>query len=192
MKKSNFFRFLAGLLLLAAILTTSEKKAFAGTPPDEGMWLPMFIEDMTFDNMEALGLRLTPEMIYSINNSSVKDAIVGLSNGPTPSGFFCTAEVVSDKGLLFTNHHCGYDIIQQHSSIEHDYLNDGFWARAERLTELRRQEQSQMQDYVDLAAGHSAGLVDPLDEHLGGSGLWPAHQGRPPGHGEDAAHLDAV
>jgi hypothetical protein len=58
----------------------------------------------------------------------MKDAIVGLSNGPTPHGFFCTAEVVSDQGLLFTNHHCSYDLIQKHSAIEHDYLTDGFWA----------------------------------------------------------------
>ena len=125
MKKSKMFLWLA-VLMLAVTLGTG-KSAQAGAP-DEGMWLPMFIEDMTLDNMEALGLRITPEMIYSINNSSIKDAIVGLSNSKTPSGFFCTAEVVSDKGLLFTNHHCGYDIIQQHSSIEHDYLKDGFWA----------------------------------------------------------------
>lgn len=127
MKKNKLYYWIAGAVLSLALISGIQKASVAGTP-DEGMWLPMFIEDMTFDNMEALGLRLTPEMIYSINHSSIKDAIVGLSGSKTPSGFFCTAEVVSDKGLLFTNHHCGFDIIQQHSSIEHDYLTDGFWA----------------------------------------------------------------
>ncbi|MCK9449683.1 MAG: S46 family peptidase [Bacteroidales bacterium] len=96
---------------------------------DEGMWLPMFVERLNYTDMQKAGLKLTAEEIYSINQSSLKDAIVGLSNGPTPIGYFCTAEVVSDKGLLFTNHHCAYDVIQKHSSIEHDYLTDGFWAK---------------------------------------------------------------
>jgi hypothetical protein len=95
---------------------------------DEGMWLPIFVERLNYIDMQKMGLHLTAEEIYSINNSSLKDAIVGLSNGSQPAGFFCTAEVVSDQGLLFTNHHCGFDIIQKHSAIEHDYLNDGFWA----------------------------------------------------------------
>lgn len=95
---------------------------------DEGMWLPIFVERLNYIDMQKMGLHLTAEEIYSINNSSMKDAIVGLSNGPKPGGYFCTAEVVSDQGLLFTNHHCGFDVIQKHSSIEHDYLKDGFWA----------------------------------------------------------------
>ncbi len=92
------------------------------------MWLPMFVERLNYVDMQKMGLHLTAEEIYSINNSSLKDAIVGLSNGSQPAGFFCTAEVVSDQGLLFTNHHCAYDMIQKHSSVEHDYLKDGFWA----------------------------------------------------------------
>ena len=95
----------------------------AGNPPDEGMWLPMFVERLNYVDMQKMGLKLTPQEIYDINHSSLKDAIVNLGN-------FCTAEVVSDKGLLFTNHHCSYDAIQTHSSIEHDYLTDGFWARS--------------------------------------------------------------
>jgi hypothetical protein len=95
---------------------------------DEGMWLPMLVERLNYVDMQKMGLHLTAEEIYSVNNSSMKDAIVGLGNGSQPGGFFCTAEVVSDQGLLFTNHHCGYDVIQKHSSIEHDYLTDGFWA----------------------------------------------------------------
>lgn len=103
-------------------------KSFSFTPPDEGMWLPMFVERLNYTDMQRMGLHLTAEELYSINNSSLKDAIVGLSNGSEPDGYFCTGEIVSGQGLLFTNHHCGYDIIQQHSSLEHDYLNDGFWA----------------------------------------------------------------
>jgi hypothetical protein len=100
------------------------------TPPDEGMWLPMFVDRLNYTDMEQMGLQLTAEEIYSINNSSLKDAIVGLSTSSSPRGYFCTGEIVSDQGLMFTNHHCGYDIIQQHSSVEHNYLKDGFWARS--------------------------------------------------------------
>ncbi len=96
----------------------------AGNPPDEGMWLPMFVERLNYTDMQKAGLKLSPQEIYDINNASLKDAIVSLGGG------FCTAEVVSPKGLLFTNHHCAYDVIQKHSSIEHDYLTDGFWARS--------------------------------------------------------------
>lgn len=95
---------------------------------DEGMWLPMFIDRLNYVDMQKKGLQLTPEEIYSINNSSLKDAIVGLSNSPKPNGYFCTGEIVSSQGLLFTNHHCGFGAIQKHSSVEHDYLADGFWA----------------------------------------------------------------
>ena len=111
------------IILLFFILAS-----FGKTYADEGMWLPMFVERLNYTDMQKAGLQLTAEEIYSVNNSSLKDAIVGLSNGPTPSGYFCTGEIVSDQGLLFTNHHCGYDIIQKHSSVEHDYLTDGFWA----------------------------------------------------------------
>ena len=103
---------------------------FSGTKlkADEGMWLPMFIDRLNYVDMQKKGLQLTPEEIYSINNSSLKDAIVGLSNKPAPQGYFCTGEIVSSQGLLFTNHHCGFDAIQKHSTVEHDYLADGFWA----------------------------------------------------------------
>ena len=106
---------------------------------DEGMWLPMFIERLNYTDMQKLGLQLTAEEIYSVNQSSLKDAIVGLSNSPKPRGFFCTAEIVSSEGLLFTNHHCGYSAIQKHSSVEHDYLADGFWAMS-REEELPNEE----------------------------------------------------
>jgi hypothetical protein len=104
---------------------------FSGTSKlvaDEGMWLPMFIERLNYTDMQKLGLQLTAEEIYSVNHASMKDAIVGLSSSPTPNGFFCTGEIVSEEGLMLTNHHCGYDAIQKLSSIGHDYLGDGFWA----------------------------------------------------------------
>jgi len=113
------------LSLFAALLLGGTAMSYE--PPDEGMWLPMFVERLNYVDMQEMGLQLTPEEIYSINNSSLKDAIVGLSGGGV-GGFFCTGEIVSDKGLLFTNHHCGYDKIQSHSTVEHDYLKDGFWA----------------------------------------------------------------
>ena len=96
---------------------------------DEGMWLPMFVERLNYVDMQKMGLQLTPEELYSINNSSLKDAIVGLSEGATPRGFFCTGEIVSQNSLMFTNHHCGYGSIQKLSTVEHDYLTDGFWAK---------------------------------------------------------------
>ena len=96
---------------------------------DEGMWLPMFVERLNYVDMQKMGLQLTPEELYSINNSSLKDAIVGLSNGAKPRGFFCTGEIVSGNSLLFTNHHCGYSSIAALSTVEHDYLNEGFAAR---------------------------------------------------------------
>jgi len=114
-------------IVLALCLLTAVFAKAANTP-DEGMWLPMFVERLNYVDMQKMGLHLTADELYNINHSSLKDAIVSL-------GGFCTAEVVSPEGLLFTNHHCGYGQIQKHSSIEHDYLTDGFWAmsKAEEL-----------------------------------------------------------
>ena len=89
---------------------------FAG----EGMWIPMLLQ-YNEKEMQEMGMRITADDIYSINHSSLKDAIVLFGGG-------CTGEIVSDYGLLLTNHHCGYDYIQKHSSVEHDYLTNGFWA----------------------------------------------------------------
>ena len=88
---------------------------------DEGMWLLMFLDKQTYKEMKAKGLKLTPKQIYDINKASLKDAIVQFGRG-------CTGEIVSNQGLLFTNHHCGYPQIQEHSTVEHDYLMNGFWA----------------------------------------------------------------
>ena len=89
---------------------------------DEGMWLPMLLGEATYKNMVECGIKLTPEQIYNANNSSLKDAIVALGGG------FCTGEIISDQGLMMTNHHCGFGTIQANSSTENDYLTDGFWA----------------------------------------------------------------
>jgi hypothetical protein len=89
---------------------------------DEGMWLLPYIKKMNEKDMKAHGCKLKAEDIYSAEKSSLKDAIVIFGGG-------CTGEIVSESGLLFTNHHCGYNSIQQLSSVEHDYLKDGFWAK---------------------------------------------------------------
>ncbi len=88
---------------------------------DEGMWLLPLIEKLNMGKMTELGLKLSAEDIYSLNKASVKDAIIIFGGG-------CTGEIVSSQGLILTNHHCGYGSIQQHSSVDHDYLRDGFWA----------------------------------------------------------------
>ncbi|MBP5719735.1 MAG: S46 family peptidase, partial [Bacteroidales bacterium] len=88
---------------------------------DEGMWLLPLLEKMNADALRNLGSRLTPEQIYSVNNSSIKDAIVQFGGG-------CTGEIISGRGLLVTNHHCGYGSIQSLSTTEHNYLEDGYWA----------------------------------------------------------------
>jgi len=88
---------------------------------DEGMWLPLHIARMNIGDMQKAGCKLTAEQIYSVNNSSLKDAIVSF-------GGFCTGEIISGEGLILTNHHCGYGSIQSHSSVEKNILKDGFWA----------------------------------------------------------------
>ncbi len=95
---------------------------FAGSIfADEGMWLLPLLEKMNGKAMKEMGCELTPKQIYDINNTSLKDAIVQFGGG-------CTGEIVSSEGLLLTNHHCGYSNIQKLSSVEHDYLKDGYWA----------------------------------------------------------------
>lgn len=88
---------------------------------DEGMWLPMFVSRLNYVDMQKQGLHLTAEEIYSINNSSLKDAIIQFGAG-------CTGEIISPEGLILTNHHCGYGQIQSHSTTQNDYLTNGFWA----------------------------------------------------------------
>lgn len=88
---------------------------------DEGMWIPLLLGKYNYADMQKKGFKLTPEDIYSINKACLKDAIVIFGRG-------CTGELISDQGLLITNHHCGYGQVQNHSTVEHDYLTNGFWA----------------------------------------------------------------
>lgn len=106
------------LLLTFNFLTYNLSKA------DEGMWLPIFLKAMNEADMQSKGLKLSAEDIYSINKSSLKDAIVHFGGG-------CTAEIISDQGLMLTNHHCGYGQIQIHSTVENDLLTNGFWAKSQ-------------------------------------------------------------
>jgi hypothetical protein len=117
------------LLMICLLMLTFSSATFADNPPDEGMWLPLLLERLNYVDMQKMGLHLTADELYSINHSSLKDAIVGLSANGGGQGFFCTAEVVSDQGLIFTNHHCGYNAVQSHSTTDHDYLTNGFWAK---------------------------------------------------------------
>src|ERR671910_1279271 len=99
-------------LFITAILSAGLfLKSFA----DEGMWLPMLLGEQVYNDMVKRGLKLTKEQLYSINKPSIKDAIIIFGGG-------CTGEVVSNQGLIFTNHHCGYGAIAGASTVEHDYL----------------------------------------------------------------------
>lgn len=105
----------AGLLAIVLQMSSLTSRA------DEGMWLPIHLARLNYGDMQKAGLKLTPEQLYNINGSSLKDAIVSF-------GGFCTGEIISPEGLILTNHHCGYGSIQSHSSVEKNYLRDGFWA----------------------------------------------------------------
>ncbi|MFY9151339.1 MAG: S46 family peptidase [Prolixibacteraceae bacterium] len=105
--------------LLIGFLILSVSSLFA----KEGMWIPTLLNKYNIEEMQQMGFRLTTEDIYSVNHASMKDAVVLFGSG-------CTGELISDEGLLITNHHCGFDAIQNHSSVEHDYLTDGFWAKS--------------------------------------------------------------
>ncbi len=104
----------AAVLLLTLLLPLAARA-------DEGMWLPLFVKRLNEADMKKKGLKLTAEEIYSVNNASLKDAVVQL-------GGFCTGEFVSSQGLLLTNHHCGYDAIQSHSTPQNNILQNGFYA----------------------------------------------------------------
>jgi len=106
-------------LLVVIVLITFRFSLFA----EEGMWIPMLLEQLNIKQMQEMGLKLSAGDIYSVNHSSLKDAIVQFGGG-------CTAEIVSPDGLILTNHHCGLGTIQRHSTVEHDYLTNGFWAKS--------------------------------------------------------------
>ena len=126
---------------------------------DEGMWLPSLVGKLNIQKMNGMGCNLTADQIYSINQSSLKDAVVALDHGS------CTAEIISEDGLLLTNHHCGFEEIQAHSSVEHDYLRDGFWAM-KREDELANPGKTvtfliRMEDVTEQVL---AGVTDNMDD----------------------------
>ena len=122
--------FLVALLMVSCKTVQETTETVIVTAPEAvdtreiqgGMWIPSLLEGVNETEMQLLGSKLTAKDIYDVNNSSLKDAIVHFNGG-------CTSEIISPNGLLLTNHHCGYGAIQSHSSVEHDYLKNGFWAK---------------------------------------------------------------
>lgn len=110
---------------------------------DEGMWLPMLLGEQVYADMVKKGLKVTKEQLYSINQASIKDAIIIFGGG-------CTGEIVSKEGLIFTNHHCGYNAIAAASTVEHNYLRDGFWAKTK-------------QEEIPAAGVHAQFLIKIVD-----------------------------
>ncbi|TLX78334.1 S46 family peptidase [Labilibacter sediminis] len=141
------------ILLLISVIYSSATKA------NEGMWIPILLEKYNIEEMQKLGFKLTAEDIYCINQASMKDAVVIFGGG-------CTGELISDEGLLITNHHCGYGAIQSHSSVENDYLTNGFWASS-KDNELSNKNLSttflkRMEDVTDLVL---EGVSDTISEN---------------------------
>ena len=105
--------------ILFVVLLFVSLKSFA----DEGMWLPQLLGKLNESRMKSLGMKISAADIYSINSGSLKDAIVSF-------GGFCTGEIISENGLILTNHHCGFDAIQNHSTLQNNYIRDGFWSKS--------------------------------------------------------------
>lgn len=140
---------------------------------DEGMWIPSLIEKLNEAQMKKLGMQISADKIYSEEKPSIKDAIVGLGSiSNTFGGFYCTGEIVSSKGLILTNHHCAYDAIQSLSSIEKDYLTNGFWAlRIEEELPIKNMSVSILQRIEDVTSKVFAGLdenmsIQSRNEHI--------------------------
>ncbi|HRG43746.1 MAG TPA: S46 family peptidase, partial [Saprospiraceae bacterium] len=106
-------------LILSVLFILTSLPLFAG----EGMWLPFLLSQLNEKEMQSMGMKMSAEDIYSVNKGSLKDAIVHFGGG-------CTGEIISSTGLLLTNHHCGYSQIQQHSSLENNYVDNGFWSKS--------------------------------------------------------------
>ncbi len=141
---------------------------FLSAQAKEGMWVPTLLDKYNMDEMQQMGFKLTAEDIYSINQNSMKDAVVIFGKG-------CTGELISNEGLLLTNHHCGLSVIQSHSSIEHDYLTDGFWAMSKEeelpnpdLTAKFLQEMIDVTDSVMLGTDDLKGekLLDKIQDNI--------------------------
>jgi hypothetical protein len=150
------------LLLAISIVSlsiTAQKKTEIDTRNIQGgMWIPSLLEGMNESEMQQLGSNMTAKDIYDVNNSSLKDAIAHFGGG-------CTSEIISPKGLLLTNHHCGFRVIQSHSSLENDYLKDGFWAMSlEEELPNERLSATFIKRIDDVTINVFAGVTDDMDE----------------------------
>jgi len=150
------------LLLAISIVSlsiTAQKKTEIDTRNIQGgMWIPSLLEGMNESEMRHLGSNMTAKDIYDVNNSSLKDAIAHFGGG-------CTSEIISPKGLLLTNHHCGFRVIQSHSSLENDYLKDGFWAMSlEEELPNERLSATFIKRIDDVTVDVFAGVTDDMDE----------------------------
>ncbi|MDX5586652.1 MAG: S46 family peptidase, partial [Aureibaculum sp.] len=150
------------LLLAISIFSlsiTAQKKAEIDTRNIQGgMWIPSLLEGMNESEMQQLGSNMTAKDIYDVNSSSLKDAIAHFGGG-------CTSEIISPKGLLLTNHHCGFRVIQSHSSLENDYLKDGFWAMSlEDELPNERLSATFIKRIDDVTVAVFAGITDDMDE----------------------------
>lgn len=145
-------KFYFSLLIAVSLLLAKPIKSLA----DEGMWIPMLLEQLNEQEMQEMGMRITARDIYDINKNSLKDAIFLFGGG-------CTSSVISDQGLLLTNHHCGYRTIQQHSTVENNLLSNGFWAASldEELPNpgLTASRLVRMQDVTDK-------ILDGVDDNM--------------------------
>jgi hypothetical protein len=110
--------FKAVIIIIALFIFSFRQSLFAG----EGMWLPQFLKALNEKEMKSMGMKISAEDIYSVNKGSLKDAIIQFGGG-------CTGEIISNKGLILTNHHCGFSYIQSHSSVEKNLIKDGYWAK---------------------------------------------------------------
>ena len=141
------------------VLCFNQSNLFATTPPDEGMWLMSLMQMYNYERMHELGLQLTPDQVYSTSQPSLKDAVVSF-------GGFCTAEFVSQQGLLFTNHHCGYEAIASLSSVGNNMLDNGWWSKSQSeeipVPGLFVKVLVRMEDVTDSIAPKLAGL-EPME-----------------------------
>ena len=146
-------RILVSFLIVHSILFTLQAK--------EGMWIPIFLEKYNFAEMQQMGFKLTAQDIYDVNKASMKDAVVIFGGG-------CTGELISGDGLLITNHHCGLGQVQRHSSVEHDYITNGFWAmnKGEELPNpgLTVSFLEYMEDVTDKVLDGTSNLTDEEKE----------------------------
>ena len=149
---------LLAISIVSLSITAQNKTEIDTRSIQGGMWIPSLLEGMNESEMKQLGSNMTAKDIYDVNNSSLKDAIAHFGGG-------CTSEIISPKGLLLTNHHCGFGVIQSHSTLENDYLNDGFWAMSlEEELPNERLSATFIKRIDDVTLVVFEGVTDDMDE----------------------------